>query len=56
MPEIRPEVLKALDILGLSGSTSFLSVAWWSGTVFLECCMRDVVFKKGEEGVLEYTS
>jgi len=35
--EIRPEMLKALDIAGLSWLTRLFSVAWRSGTVPVEC-------------------
>ncbi len=49
LAEIRPEMLKALDIVGLSGLTRLLGVTWWSGTVSLGWHTGVVVpiFKKG---------
>lgn len=51
--EIRPEMLKALDIVGLSWLTRLFSVAWRSGTVPVEWQTGVVVpiFKKGDRRV-----
>jgi len=54
--EIRLEMLKALDIVGLSWLTRLVNVAWRSGTVPVEWQTGVVVpiFKKrGLEGVLQ---
>lgn len=47
--EIGPEMLKALDILGLSWLTRLFSAAWKSGTVHVECQTGVVIpiFQKG---------
>jgi len=51
--EIRPEMLKALDIVGLSLLTCLFSVVWRSGTVSVEWQTRLVVpmYKKGDRRV-----
>ncbi|XP_054862758.1 golgi transport 1Ba isoform X1 [Amphiprion ocellaris] len=51
--EIRPEMLKALDIVGLSWLTCLYRVAWASGTVPVEWQTGVVVpiFKKGDRRV-----
>ena len=51
--EIRPEMLKALDIVGLSWLARLFSVAWASGTVPVEWQTGVVVpiFKKGDRRV-----
>ena len=51
--EIRPEMLKALDIVGLSWLTRLYNVAWASGTVPVEWQTGVVVpiFKKGDRRV-----
>jgi len=51
--EIRPEMLKALDIVGVSWLTRLFNVAWRSGTVPVEWQTGVVVpiFKKGERRV-----
>ena len=51
--EICPEMLKALDIVGLSWLTRLFSVAWMSGTVPVELQTGVVVsiFKKGDRRV-----
>ena len=59
--EVRPEILKALDVVGLSWLTRLCSIAWTSGAVPLDWQTGVVVllFKKGElpgkvnSGVLE---
>nr|XP_049577497.1 glycine receptor subunit alpha-3 isoform X2 [Syngnathus scovelli] len=51
--EIRPEFLKALDVVGLSWLTRLYNVAWTSGTVPLDWQTGVVVplFKKGDRRV-----
>jgi len=51
--EIRPEMLKALDIVGLSWLTRFFNVAWGSGTVPMDWQIGVVVpiFFKGDRRV-----
>uniref|UniRef100_A0A3B3S8K7 Reverse transcriptase domain-containing protein n=1 Tax=Paramormyrops kingsleyae TaxID=1676925 RepID=A0A3B3S8K7_9TELE len=51
--EIRPEYLKALDVVGLSWLTRLLNSAWRSGTVLLDWQTGVVVplFKKGDRRV-----
>uniref|UniRef100_A0AAR2LJT3 Reverse transcriptase domain-containing protein n=1 Tax=Pygocentrus nattereri TaxID=42514 RepID=A0AAR2LJT3_PYGNA len=51
--EIRPEMLKALDIVGLSWLTRLCNIAWTSGTVPLDWQTGVVVpiFKKGDRRV-----
>ena len=51
--EIRPEMLKALDTVGLSWLTRLFSVAWGSGTVPMDWQTGVVVpiFKKGDRRV-----
>ncbi|KAL7857954.1 hypothetical protein AOLI_G00180560 [Acnodon oligacanthus] len=51
--EIRPEMLKALDIVGLSWLTHLCNIAWTSGTVPLDWQTGVVVpiFKKGDRRV-----
>ena len=48
--EIRPELLKALDVVGLSWLTCLCNIVWSSGTVPLEWQTGVVVplFKKGD--------
>ncbi|KAK0133440.1 LINE-1 reverse transcriptase [Merluccius polli] len=50
--EVRPEFLKALDVVGLSWLTRLCSIAWTSGAVPLDWQTGVVVplFKKGPEG------
>jgi len=47
MVDIRPEMLKALDIVGLSWLTRLFNVAWGSGTVPMNWQTRVVVPKRG---------
>ncbi|XP_068451673.1 protein dachsous-like [Clinocottus analis] len=47
--EIRPEMLKALDIAGLSWLTRLFSVAWGSGTVTMDWQTGVVVPSQGAE-------
>ena len=51
--EIRPEFLKALDVVGLSWLTRLYNIAWTSGTVPLDWQTGVVVplFKKGDRRV-----
>uniref|UniRef100_A0A8C4S0K5 Reverse transcriptase domain-containing protein n=1 Tax=Erpetoichthys calabaricus TaxID=27687 RepID=A0A8C4S0K5_ERPCA len=51
--EIRPEFLKALDVVGLSWLTCLCNIAWTSGTVPLDWQIGVVVplFKKGDRRV-----
>ncbi|TWW62405.1 hypothetical protein D4764_04G0010520 [Takifugu flavidus] len=51
--EIRPEFLKALDVVGLSWLTRLCNIAWASGTVTLNWQTGMVVplFKKGDRRV-----
>ncbi|TWW78306.1 hypothetical protein D4764_11G0004270 [Takifugu flavidus] len=51
--EIRPESLKALDVVGLSWLTRLCNIAWTSGAVPLDWQTRVVVplFKKGDRRV-----
>lgn len=53
MDEIRPEMLKALDVIGPSQLTCFFSVVWRSGTVPMKWQTGVVVpiFKKGNRRV-----
>ncbi|TWW56347.1 hypothetical protein D4764_08G0003340 [Takifugu flavidus] len=61
--EIRPEILKALDVVGLSWLTRLCNIAWSSGAVPLDWQTGVVVplFKKGDRrvfvvGVKQWTS
>jgi len=49
--EIGPEMLKALDIIGLSWLTRLVNVAWRSGTVPVEWQTVVPIFKKGDRRV-----
>ncbi|KAK0137740.1 hypothetical protein N1851_026044 [Merluccius polli] len=51
--EVRPEFLKALDVVGLSWLTRLCSIAWTSGAVHLDWQSGVVVplFKKGDRRV-----
>ena len=51
--EIRPEMLKALDIVGMSWLARLCNIAWTSGTVPLDWQTGVVVpiFKKGDRRV-----
>ena len=53
MDEICPEMLKALDIVGLTWLTCLFSVAWMSSTIHVEWQTGEVVpiFKKGDQRV-----
>ena len=53
MDEIRPEFLKALDVVGLSWLTRLFNIAWTSGAVPLDWQTGVVVplFKKGDRRV-----
>ena len=53
MDEVRPEFLRALDVVGLSWLTRLCSIAWTSGTVPLDWQIGVVVplFKKWDRRV-----
>ena len=53
MDEVRPEFLRALDVVGLSWLTRLCSIVWTSGTVPLDWQLGVVVplFKNGDRRV-----
>ena len=57
MDEIRPELLKALDVVGLSWLTRLYNIVWTSGTVSLEWKTGVVVpfSRRGSRGCVPTT-